>query len=218
MAKKKMKYTKEELNAMKIQAMLNGVDPSTIMNEEVETDIDIEIEEDNDKKKTKKKRKVSKLNVVGTENQTFTTKQTYLETKEKYKKLPQSVGMKVVFNEHDIHYKEQHWPIPERVVEYNLELIKIPKVAKDVAEKMSNGDKEEIEKAYNGDVRYYQIVTYENVLAVVSKIGYIRVENKDKKFSVSAKVLEKTLKQYKVNSNRVKKNAVKLLSEAIKNG
>ena len=37
MAKKKnMKYTEEEMHAMRVMAMLQGVDPSTIQNEEVE--------------------------------------------------------------------------------------------------------------------------------------------------------------------------------------
>ena len=60
MAKKqRMKYTDEELAAMKIQAMLQGLDSSTVTNEVLQDDdIEIEIEDDEDRP-AKKSRKTA---------------------------------------------------------------------------------------------------------------------------------------------------------------
>ena len=213
MAKKKnMKYTEEEMQAMKVMAMLQGVDPSTIQNEEVE-DIEIEIEDEKPKKRKAKAKEVT----VGSENQVFTTKQRFIEDREEFAKLKKQIDMHINFNEHDIHYKEQYWGIPERTVLYHLELVKLPKVAQDISNLMNDNSLEEREKADKGLVRYYKVVTYENVVSKIREIGYVKVENKNGRMSCTIKVLGTTLKQCNANPDRVKKTISRVVKDNIAN-
>lgn len=214
---KKAKYTKEEMNAMRINAMLQGIDPSTLFNEEEEEDeIEIEIVEDVEEKPKKKKKSSSQEVRVGSENQVFTTTQSFIEERDEFKRLPKSLEVRVNFNEHDIHYKEQFWNIPRRAVVYNVELVKNPKVAADISNIMNNNSVPEKDKARQGLVRYYKVVTYENVLSRLREIAYVKVINNNGKLTYQIKVLNQLLKECKANPENVKKAIVNVVKENIK--
>ena len=170
MAKKqRMKYTDEELAAMKIQAMLQGLDSSTVTNEVLQDDdIEIEIEDDEDRP-AKKSRKAAK------KKEEFVYEEKVIDTRPEFSKLKKNFTFDVVFDEHVIHYKEQRWPIPLRVVEYNVKLITNPQVAKACASEVTNNNETAANRAANGIDRYYRIETYDNVKNNCRYLGYIRV-------------------------------------------
>lgn len=209
MAKKKMKYTKEELEAMKVQALLSGIDPSTIQNEEV--DLDTEIDEAFEEATSTKKKKVSTKKKK--EEPVF--KENVIPTLSNYEKLRTNLTMNVKFDRHDIPYKEQLWGIPVVDRKYNIELIKIPIVAKKAAEIASNGNKEEMEKAYKGLVRYFKVICYDTVPFKAKELGYIRVSVKDGKLVSKALPFIKEAKENHVNIDKFKKDLNKKAMEVI---
>lgn len=194
--KKKSKYTQEEMNAMRINALLNGVDPESLNFNEEDEDMDIEIEDEKPSKKSKKQKKEEVKHV-----------ESVIHMQPEFEKLKNKEQMTVAFGGHDIHYKEQLWAIPLRHVVYDVELVVTPKVARDIALKLSHNSFEEGEKAYRGDVRYYKIVTYENVLYKVKELGYIRVfalDNGKLKFKPEFKT--DFLKSININPDKFKKS------------
>lgn len=209
----KTKFTKEEINAMKIQAMIQGLDPDTVINQmiaEAELKSNLVKETKNKTKSTKKstgtKKKSSKTKVIGNENQTFTTKQQFLPVYKVYSKLPKNHKIKVNYDDHDIHYKDQFWGIPSRDVEYNVELITNPKLNRDAAELLSNGNINEMEGAYKGHVRYYKVVTYDSIPSHLKEIGYIRVIWTKGKMYADSFVNEPLLTRCHANAELVKKS------------
>lgn len=203
----KAKMTKEEENAMKIQAMLQGVPFEELANtylsseDEVDDDIEIKIEDEKTKKKGKGKKKEDKPVVV----------QHLVPELEQYAKLNRGIKLNVNYNEHDIHYKEQLWNIPSRIVEYNVELVRNPKVAKDIADMFSKGSAEERKKAEEGIVRYFRVINYEeNVYHKIREIAYIRVAEDSGKLRTHLIVKSKILKENNANPEKVKNNLNKL--------
>ena len=191
-----VKMTKEEMEAMRINAMLNGADLSGVA-EDSDDDIDIEIvEEEKSKKKGRakqeKKENKPKLEVVPT-----------LSAYEKIK----SSTLKVTFNKHDIPYKEQLWAIPPRTVEYQVELLKYPKPCSDAAEVFHGKSVEEKEKARSGEVRYFKVVTYDSVPMQVVTLGYARLSvNNNGNFTFKVKTFDDKIKANNANPEKVKKN------------
>ena len=211
MAKKNMKYTKEEIEAMKVQALLSGVDPSTIQNEEVDLDTEIdeafeEATESNKKKKksTAKKKKDEPL-----------CQQEYLDTLPEYENLKTNLTLHVVFNQHDIHYKEQLWPIPIVNHTYNIELVKIPMVAKRIAGIVSKNNSVEMDKAYKGLVRYFKVACHETVPFAGRELGYIRVSVKDGVLVSKAFPLFEQARECHVNPEKLKKDLNKKAMDII---
>lgn len=198
MAKKNMKYTKEELEAMKIQALLQGIDPSTITNEVIEDDIDELVEEAVNPKKKRGTTKKKKEETV--------FKQEYIETLPEYANLKTDLTLNVTFNQHDIHYKEQLWPIPLVNRTYKVELVKIPIAAKRIAELVSKNNITEMDKAYRGQVRYFKLVCYDTVPYAAKELGYIRVSVKDGKLVSKAFPLLKEAKENHINPDKLKKD------------
>ena len=203
MAKKqKMKYTQEELNAMKINALLQGLNPEDIQNEPVEDDFEIEIEDEKPKKSSKAKKEEKPSN----------NGLHLVPNLDEYSKLNTGLSMNVTFNEHDIPYKEQLWGIPSRTLVYTLELVKQCKKAKDIARDISKNSAEEIKKADLGQVRYFRLVCHdENILNVIREIAYVRVESISGKLKTKIFVNNKLLKENNANPERVKKNLEKLV-------
>lgn len=203
--KKKSKYTQEEMNAMRINALLNGVDPESLNFNEEDEDIDIEIE---DEKAVKKAKKQKKEEVKHTEP--------VIHMQPEFEKLKKKETMQVSFGGHDIHYKEQLWPVPLRTVVYNVELVVTPKVAKDIALKLSHNSFEEGEKAYRGDVRYYKVITYENVLYKVKELGYIKVIALDNgKLKIKPEFKTEFLKSVNINPDNFKKSIQSVVSNLV---
>ena len=205
-AKKQFKYTEEEMNAMRIQALLQGIDPSTIQNEEITIE--------KEKKPAKKRTPKVKDKVIGSENQVFTTSQHFLPELEVYSKLKPSVSMMVSYHEHDIHYKDQFWNIPQRSVKYEVELVRNPKIAKDIALMVTKSESE-VTRAAEGQVRYYKVVSYESILHKIKEIAYVRVEYKNGKFITDTFVKAKLLKESNANPDKVRSNLEKLVAGSL---
>jgi len=210
MANQNTNYTKEELNAMKIMAMMQGKDINELMSENSETlesdEINIEIED----KKTKKTRKVKATSEP-------IKKTNIIELRPEFSNLKSNITINVVFGGHDIHYKEQFWNIPVREVKYNVELITNPKIAKDVAIKMNATNKEaEAQKAYNGITRYYKVITYENVVSNAREIGYIKiVKTSDGKIKGRHQIDKILLKKININFDKLQKTLQRVVLEIV---
>lgn len=204
--------SKEELNAMKIQSMLQGISVEEIMtqqlnNEDDNEEIEIEIEEEEKKPKKKSAKKKDEL----------TTKQQYIPELDVFKKIANNnITVNINYHEHDIKYKEQLWPVPERTIQYQLSMIRIPKVACDVAQVFKSNSAEELEKAQNGKVRYLKIVNFEeSVSHLIREVGYIRVEEINGKLSTQLFVKTQVLKNNNANPEKVKKNLTKAMKELV---
>jgi hypothetical protein len=214
------KYTEEEMNAMRISAMLQGMNPDDIQNQlanafEDEEDFDIEII---DEEKPKKKRKsTSKIDKVGSEKQEFTTKLTTIPELPEFENVKRNLSIPVTLNSHDIHYKEQYWGIPTRTLNYMLEIVKIPKVAKDISNIMNASSEEERNKAVAGEVRYFKIVNYdENVPYTARELGYIKL-SRDKQGRLKARthLLHTALTQNRINEGTMSKQLASKTQELI---
>lgn len=205
-SKKKMKYTKEELAAMKVRAMLQGIDPSTITNEILdsdEDDIDIEIENEKPRKRRKASDKESSINTV-----------VEIEELEQFSCLKRNLVIPINFLRHDIPYKEQLWGVPERVVNYNIEIVKNPKIARDISNKMNGNSVEEAEKATKGLVRYFKIITYDTVPFKAKEIGYIKVfVDNNNKIKTKVKISKTQMKENNINFDKAKSSIQKAIKE-----
>ncbi len=203
----KVKMTKEEENAMRIQAMLQGVSfdellAANISSEDEDDDIEIEIEDEKPKKKGKKKASEDKPAPA----------QHLVPELEQFSKLNKNLKLNITYGEHDIPYKEQLWPIPARVVEYNIELVKNIKNAKDIADKFGKGSEEERQKAEDGLVRYFRVVNYEeNVSHKIREVAYIKVTENNGKFRTQLFVKSSVLKENNANPEKVKNNINKVI-------
>ena len=203
----KVKMTKEEENAMRIQAMLQGVSfdellAANISSEDGDDDIEIEIEDEKPKKKGKKKASEDKPAPV----------QHLVPELEQFSKLNKNLKLNITYGEHDIPYKEQLWPIPARVIEYNIELVKNIKNAKDIADKFGKGSEEERQKAADGIVRYFRVVNYEeNVSHKIREVAYIKVTEDNGKFRTQLFVKSSVLKENNANPEKVKNNINKVI-------
>lgn len=200
--------TKEELEAMRIAALLRGVSPSELSSEAFnneDDDFEIEIVDEEKPKKKGKGRAKKKEDVP--------KKPSTIQFVNGLEKADTKVGFSVEFNAHDIHYKEQLWPIPSREVKYNLEVSKWSgysnHVAKDFIEKGKlKGIKLEDEKVAisEGRVMYVKITTYENVNSCVKDIGHIRIEMVNEKPKMIFDIKKKIIKDNHANVDKVEKN------------
>jgi hypothetical protein len=133
-------------------------------------------------KTEKKARKSKKIPIAGIEDRKKAEAALeVLELRPEFEKMNKSSRLRVTFNGHEIHYKDTLYPVPKRDVEYNIELITTPKVARDIAYELSGGDEEEVKKAGSGEVRYFKVVTYDSVLFKLKEIGYVKVYVKNGK-------------------------------------
>ena len=168
-----LKMTESELDAMRVNALINGTDLS---NMSINDDFDIDIIDDKPKKKTRAKKQAQ-----------APKKMDEIPLLDKYRKLKNG-RINVKFNQHDIHYKDQLWDIPPRTVEYQIELVKIPKIAADISQKFytksikvfDKANAGAAAKARAGEVRYYAVRTYESVLSSLVTIAYAKVNTNDK--------------------------------------
>lgn len=131
---------------------------------------------------------------------------------EQYKDVKKDVKINVTQTVHDIKYKEQFWNIPSRQIEYNLEMITNPKLAKDAA-KQFNGDSEEaLNKAVSGEERYLIIRTnVESVPYRSRELGYIMLRVENGKIKVKHKLFKEKLKDQNINVDNVIKALQKVM-------
>ena len=204
----KVKMTKEEENALRIQAMLQGLSfdellAANISSEDVDDDIEIEIEDEKPKKKGRQKK--------ASEDKPAATQHLVPEL-EQFSKLNRNLKLNITYGEHDIPYKEQLWPIPARVVEYNIEIVKNIKNAKDIADKFGKASAEERKKAEDGTVRYFRVINYEeNVSHLIREVAYIKVTEDNGKFRTQLFLKSSVLKENNANPEKVKNNINKVI-------
>lgn len=200
--------SKEELLAWQVMSMINGASAEEVGFGEIPDGLESEAQ-----KKKKAKSKTTKT------TKTTKTRKTKAEPVEPvprevpmldaFKQVKDNIEVDVTYNEHDIHYKEQLWGIPERTVTYVIKPVTGIKAAKDISDIMHKCSAEERERAAQGLTRYYSVVTYENVLHKLHEIGYVRIRCKDKKLRASILMKSKLLKENNANPDKIKKKMSK---------
>lgn len=212
-----LELTKEEIEAMRVRAMLNGLDTS-VLEEALVSDDDIEIEIEDEEEKPAKKKTTRSKSKKETESATPVKKYSpFVEELEQFKYLMPSIPIQVVFDQHDIHYKDQFWGINKRTVNYTLELVKNAKKAKDISDIVNDKSDKERARADKGIVRYYRLVTFEqNVLHKITEIGYVKIVYKDRELKSRTVINDKLLKEVHCDAEKVKKDVVKLIKDMLK--
>lgn len=206
----KVKMTQAEESAMKIQAMIQGVSfeelvsDSLLSDDSDNEDIEIEVEDEKKEKKTRKKK---------SEDKPVTVRYLVPEL-EQFSKLNRDLKISVNYHAHDIPYKEQLWNIPSRIIDYNVEIVKNIKEAKDIADMFSKGTAEEREKAAAGTIRYFKITNWEeNVPYKIKVIAYIKVVESSGKFKTQLILKSKLLKENHADPEKVKNTINKILKK-----
>lgn len=203
---------KEDMQAAYLRALLNGEIPVEEESGAEEASGGVEVVFEDEPKKKKKTRKKKVEEPVGSEKQTFTTKQAFLGEWE-HGDLGKTRPINVVFGNHDIPYKEQLWPVPERIIVFNVERIDIPKVALNAAEAIHKDlTDEQKSEVKNGTIRYYKIVTYEAIPADSNYLGYVEVRP-----NATTKIYlrDNILKLRKVDKKAVTKAVKTAISELV---
>lgn len=211
--------TNEEMSAMLVSQMLmksqSGASEETSAEQERQAEIDdmmaaldgLTIEDLTEKKKTKKggrrkkKAETPKASI-------------YITEKPEFASLNRDVKMNVTFKQHDIPYKEQLWGIDSRSVPYLLEIVKMPKVAKDISDVMNNHSASERALAAEGNVRYIKVVTYEVVPYRARELAFVRVaSNPQGKLTTKTYVDKDVLKENNVDVDLFEKRLEKAVKQ-----
>lgn len=138
----------------------------------------------------------------------------YITEKPEFASLNRDVKMNVTFKQHDIPYKEQLWGIDSRMVPYLLEVVKMPKVAKDISDIMNNNSASERALATEGDVRYIKVVTYEVVPYRARELAFVRVaSNPQGRLSTKTYVNKDVLKENNVDVDLFEKRLEKAVKQ-----
>lgn len=197
----------QALDALRIQQMLMGnISEDMFSDDEEEEELNIVIEDDKPKKKTRKK---------GKKQETSFKKDPVVPELDVFSTLHRRLELDVLYDQHSIPYKEQLWPVPERIITYNVMLTKREVDVKRAARMMRDSE-ETINKALRGEVRYYLVVNYaENIPYKVRYIGVIRVEDNNGKFNTKVHVEAKLLNENNSSSERVKKSLTRLTKELV---
>lgn len=211
--------TNEEMSAMLVSQMLmksqSGASEETSAEQERQAEIDdmmaaldgLTIEDLAEKKKTKKGGRRKKK--AETPNASI-----YITEKPEFASLNRDVRMNVTFKQHDIPYKEQLWGIDSRMVPYLLEVVKMPKVAKDISDIMNNNSASERALAAEGDVRYIKVVTYEVVPYRARELAFVRVaSNPQGKLTTKTYVNKNVLKENNVDVDLFEKRLQKAVKQ-----
>lgn len=214
MAKTTKKMTKEEKAALEVQAMLQGVTVDELLgisaDTEEEDEIDTMLDKAADEIEKKPKKKTSKPDDIMVERPKKVEDK--ITIKPEFSKFKESDEVNVTFNYHEIPYKEQLWPVPSRVVAYEVELVTKPMVAKNISYEVNGSSEDEANKAYNGDTMYYRIVTYENVKSNVRVIGYIKLFTDGSNKVKSRLVTNKSwMKKVNINIDKFAKEIQKVI-------
>lgn len=196
-------------SAMNLYARLQGIDTNTInSNTEVEVEVEVDFENEN-----KKKRKTVKKKSVEQPKRDYR-----VPDLEKFSKLRRDITIEVQQVSHDIHYKEQIWGIPSRMITYNLEVISNQKNAKDIAIMFKNDTAQDMKNAETGEVRYIRVVSYENIPYRSREIAYIRVTENNGVLYGHIILKKKQMKENNIDSEKVKKQLNKVMGELLSKG
>lgn len=219
MGNNEVSLTNEEMSAMLVSQMLmksqSGASEETSAEQERQAEIDdmmaaldgLTIEDLAEKKKTKKGGRRKKK--VETPKASI-----YITEKPEFASLNRDVRMNVTFKQHDIPYKEQLWGIDSRMVPYLLEVVKMPKMAKDISDIMNNNSASERALAAEGDVRYIKVVTYEVVPYRARELAFVRVaSNPQGKLTTKTYVNKNVLKENNVDVDLFEKRLEKAVKQ-----
>jgi hypothetical protein len=186
--------------------------------EDTYEDDDFELEiVDEDDAKPKKGRKGKKKEHDSTATVTGMSTMRKITEAEQFKGLKRDLTMSATLSSHEIHYKEQYWPVPTRVIDYLIEIVENPKVAKDISDMMNNKSEAERKKAEDGEVRYFKIINYDiNIPYRARELGYIKVykDNSDK-LKTRIHLLDDMLKLNNIDYNKTLKLVEKKAAEII---
>lgn len=204
-------YTEAETEAMRIAALLAGASDEdlaglSIYDDEEGDEEEIEVEVIEKSKKQKKKK----------DNNAPVTVVHYIEEREEFKNIKRNESLNVVVGGHELYYGGSNYPIPTRTIEYNIDIVKMPKQAEAVAEMFHGNSSEEKKKAYDGDVRYFKLVTYESVKSEIRELGYIKVFVENNRLKTKTMINKEIAKKNHINidklSDELKRKAQKIVS------
>lgn len=206
------KITKEALEANYLLSRIlnNGaVDNSAETYEEVIPDEELDaVLEAKDEKPARKKK--SSGGIKTTVGKGMGEKPNYLPDWDKAE-LPKSTTIDIFFPGHDIHYKEQLWPVPDRTITYTVELAKFAQAAYNCCES-AGLSKDVCNKAKSGEIRVYDIKTFEDCKIEVKSLGCITVESRNGKIVKTLHLNEKGIKCTSLDINRVNKKLTELMN------
>lgn len=122
----------------------------------------------------------------------------------------------VILHGHDIHYKEQLWPIEERKVIYEAARVDSRTKAKRICKDMYSDKvtEEQLEDAYEGKTRYYEVrVLSEIVPYRITTLGYIEIKPNKKNM---IKLFRKNMEAHNVVYEEVLSDLKKVVKAAVK--
>lgn len=236
----KVKVNSEVASAAMIHAMLTGesissaskkvevdIDVDEVVNDDMEDDyedkevingIEIDIDDEGKSKSKKKTKKAATKKVKKTDEEIAAEKAAADRLPDcEYAELKKSEKFIVVLNQHEIPYKEQRWNIDERQVVYEVYRVDSKMSAGRVVRAIYSGDKvkEELEKAYSGENRYYEIRVFTEVVPTrVTTLGYIKVTPNAKENCI--KLNRKDLEAHHISYDEVLKDVRKVIKVLIK--
>lgn len=208
----KVKISKTELNSLKVQAMLAGMQVEELMRSYgmVPSDEEVELDIEDDEAPIKKDKKTKKAKTAEVDVDDAPKKDLYkVPELPQFEKLNRELTLNVNYAAHDIKYKEQYWGIPARTVEYSVAIVKNKKTAADIAKLFAKKSDVEIAKteAENGETRYFTVVYYgESIPKNVREIAYIKVTEQCGKYHTQMYIKSKALKESHANPDVVKKD------------
>lgn len=104
-----------------------------------------------------------------------------------FRNLPEKIEFTVRAKQHDIHYKEQIWNMPNRDIVYCMELVRSVSENLSITNRTHSTNTEMYrELAREGVIRYYKIITNENVTSCIKSLGYVSVYSKDNGFEAGS--------------------------------
>lgn len=144
-----------------------------------------------------------------------------------FRDLPSGMEFAASAKKHNINYKEQIWDIPSRDIVYKMELIRDIKqniAIASITHAFSDESKIKMyrELAESGVMRYYRVVTEENVLGCIKELGFVSIYSKDNGFSKDSICYNLYLNEGNINKGyldpkKIKKAISGLMRESIVN-
>lgn len=202
--------SKEALEANSLFRKLSGKTDVDINEQRDDslTDIFNEIDNIGVEEKTKKKKRGSgiKTNV----GKGMGEKPDYLPDWDKAQ-LPKSIDVDIFFPQHFIHYKEQLWPVHDRTIKYNIELCRFPQLAYNCLER-AGYSKEDCLRAKSGEIRVYDIKTYESAKIEVKSLGTVILEEVNGKIKKTLVLNTKGISKTSLEQKDVKQRITKKMN------
>lgn len=185
--------SKEAVEALRIRQLLEGTEVKNSEKTKVVEKEKVKAE----KKKVTRKRTTKKSEEV--------VRQDIIKLSDCFNNLLSKASLSVNMCGHDIHYKEQLWGIDSRNIKYEIKLITRPIEAKKAAALIYKNNEKEMQKAYNGELACYKVVTDEIVPFNAKTIAFIGVINTDKGLVTKVFTNAEQLKKVNINPDKLRK-------------